>query len=158
MRFYPVRPRLARSLVALVVSASLLMATCALVVASSSRSNSARFNRSAIAQSQAKPSQVELQLTSANANANAAGVTINWTTNPTLDNLGFNVYRITNGQRTRVNREIIPGALFASARPDLMRGGYSYSWFDSAGTVIPLRLESVCWRQLRLHTTIAHTE
>lgn len=59
---------------------------------------------------------------------------LQWTTNATLDNLGFNVYRITNGRRTRVNREIIPGALFASRVPAQLRGGYSYSWFDRSGT------------------------
>ena len=125
MRFYPVSSRLAGSLVALAVSTALLFSTCAFAFASPSRLRNA---------TQSKPAVLELQLTSATANASAAGVTINWTTNATLDNLGFNIYRVSNRQRTRINREIIPGALMASLRPDMVRGGYSYAWFDPRGT------------------------
>jgi hypothetical protein len=76
----------------------------------------------------------ELQLTAASATATPAGVMLRWRTNSVADNLGFNVYRLKDGQRTRVNREIIPGAIFASGAEALRRGGYSYAWFDRGGT------------------------
>src|SRR6266508_2329768 len=79
-------------------------------------------------------SQNELRLISVTATATTEGVLLQWRTNDASDNLGFNVYRMKGGQRTRVNREIIPGAVFVSGRPAQLRGGYSYSWFDRGGT------------------------
>src|SRR6266545_274256 len=79
-------------------------------------------------------SQNELRLISVTATATTDGVLLQWRTNDASDNLGFNVYRMKGGQRTRVNREIIPGAVFVSGRPAQLRGGYSYSWFDRGGT------------------------
>jgi hypothetical protein len=75
----------------------------------------------------------ELQINSATATATKAGVLLQWSTNSTSDNLGFNLYRVTGGQRTRANREIIPGALFAPGTPAMLPG-YSYSWFDRGGS------------------------
>jgi hypothetical protein len=82
-------------------------------------------------------SQNEFQLVAASATTTPAGILLQWHTNAAADNLGFNVYRLKkDGQRTRVNREIIPGAAFASPGAQaLMRAGYSYSWFDRGGTV-----------------------
>lgn len=57
-----------------------------------------------------------------------------WTTNSVPDNLGFNVYRLKDGRRTRANKEIIPGAMFAPGTSAQRRAGYSYSWFDRGGT------------------------
>ncbi len=57
-----------------------------------------------------------------------------WTTNSVPDNVGFNVYRLKDGRRTRANKEIIPGALFAPGTPVQRRAGYSYSWFDRGGS------------------------
>ena len=74
------------------------------------------------------------QLTVVSATATAAGVVIVWRTNNVSDNVGFNIYRIINGQRTRINPEIIPGSLFAPSAPKIPRSGYSYSWFDRNGS------------------------
>ncbi|MGH9932569.1 MAG: hypothetical protein ACREA9_25480, partial [Pyrinomonadaceae bacterium] len=63
-----------------------------------------------------------------------AGVLLRWSTNSVPDNLGFNVYRLKDGQRTRISKEIIPGALFALGTPALIRAGYSYAWFDRGGS------------------------
>ncbi len=115
---------------ALAVSFALSLSTCVLAFASVSKSAA---GNSPAPQKQGNPWQVELQLTIATASASRAGVMVHWTTNGAPDNLGFNVYRVTSGLRVRVNPEIIPGAVFASTRPDLMRGGSSYSWFDAAG-------------------------
>ncbi|HKB65145.1 MAG TPA: C25 family cysteine peptidase [Pyrinomonadaceae bacterium] len=76
----------------------------------------------------------ELTLTSSSATATRAGVLLRWTTNSVPDNVGFNVYRLKDGRRTRANKEIIPGALFAPGTPVQRRAGYSYSWFDRGGS------------------------
>ena len=76
----------------------------------------------------------ELQLIAAGATATPAGVLLRWRTNFAPDNLGFNVYRSKNGERTRANRELIPGAAFAPGNTTALRGGYSYSWFDRGGS------------------------
>ncbi|HEY6230921.1 MAG TPA: C25 family cysteine peptidase [Pyrinomonadaceae bacterium] len=76
----------------------------------------------------------ELQLISAGASATPAGVLLRWRTNFTPDNLGFNVYRLKQGERTRANRELIPGAAFAPRNPTAAQAGYSYSWFDRGGS------------------------
>ncbi len=76
----------------------------------------------------------ELTLTSSRATATRAGVLLRWTTNSVRDNLGFNVYRLKDGLRSRVNQEIIPGAIFGPGTPAQRPGGYSYSWLDRGGT------------------------
>ena len=126
MKFSDVRFGLARSLVALAVSLALILSTSILAFASAAGSNPVP--------KQTGSPQNELQLTSASATATAAGVLLHWTTNSTPDNVGFNIYRVKDGRRTQVNREIIAGALFALGTPALMPAGYSYSWFDRGGT------------------------
>jgi hypothetical protein len=120
----------AQSLLALSVSFAVIISTQTFAFASLAKSP---------AGSHANPkqnafSQNELRLISATATATTDGVLLEWRTNAAADNLGFNVYRLKGGQRTRVNREIIPGAVFASGGPAQLRGGYSYSWFDRGGT------------------------
>ncbi len=61
------------------------------------------------------------------------GVLLQWHTSFEKDNLGFNVYRLSGGQRTRVNREIIPGSIFTNEAISL-RAGNSYSWLDASGS------------------------
>src|ERR1041385_2589609 len=80
------------------------------------------------------PVQGGTQLTVVSATATAAGVLIVWRTNSVSDNVGFNIYRISNGQRVRMNREIAPGSLFAPSAPNIQRSGYSYSWLDRSGS------------------------
>lgn len=128
MKFCSVRLGLARSLVALSVSLTVVLSSHAFASLASSST------KSDVSQKQTDSSQNEFRLTSATATATAGGVLLQWRTNSAPDNLGFNVYRLKDGQRTRVNREIIPGALFAPGTPALMRAGYSYSWFDRGGT------------------------
>ena len=134
MKSSDVRFGLARSLVALAVSLALVLSTFILAFGSPAKFPVGSPGRTSIVPQQTGSSKNELQLTSASATATAAGVLLHWTTNSTPDNVGFNVYRVKDGQRTRVNRQIIPGALFAPGTPTLMRAGYSYSWFDRGGT------------------------
>ena len=126
-------PRLgsARRLLALSLSFAVIVSSYAFAPASpvNAARNSANTN-SLPADSQSG----ELILTSSSATATNAGVMLRWTTNSVPDNLGFNIYRLKGGQRTRVNREIIPGALFGPGTPAQRSAGYSYGWFDRGGS------------------------
>ena len=134
MKFRSVRLGLARSLVALSVSLAVVLSSHGFAFASLAKPAKSPAAKSDVSQKQTDSSQNELRLTSATATATAGGVLLQWRTNSAADNLGFNVYRLQDGQRTRVNREIIPGAVFAPDARALLRGGYSYSWFDRGGT------------------------
>ena len=116
----------ARRLTALCVSFAAMISSCSFAFVSVAKS----VNE---ASRQATSSKDELQLISASATVTPAGILLRWHTNSTPDNLGFNVYRLQRGERARANRELIPGALFASGTPAMMRGGYSYAWFDRGG-------------------------
>ncbi len=67
------------------------------------------------------------------ASASGSGVLVRWQIEITDDNLGFNVYRITDGERVRVNRELVLGSVFAPRRPGSVRSGYAFSFFDKTG-------------------------
>lgn len=121
---------LARRLLALSVSLAVVLSSYAFTIASPAKRAP---NSSALNPSQAAATN-ELQLTSVSATATSAGVLLRWRTNSVPDNIGFNIYRVKDGQRTRANKEIIPGALFGPGTPALMRAGYSYAWFDRGGS------------------------
>jgi Peptidase family C25 len=65
----------------------------------------------------------------AQATASDHGVLIEWRTGFEPDNLGFNVFRVANGQRTQLNRGLIAGSavLIGQSQPG------SYAWFDAGG-------------------------
>ena len=128
---YSTRLGLARRLLASSVSFAVIISGCAFAVASPAKpaTNSTGTNAPP-----ANSQDSELTLTSLSATATRTGVLLRWTTNSVADNLGFNVYRVKDGRRTRANKEIIPGALFAPGTPDQRRGGYSYAWFDRGGS------------------------
>lgn len=120
---------LARRLLALSISLALSVSSYVFVTASA-KSPSVAAN----ADSSSSNSEVQLTLTSSSATPTGAGVLLRWTTNPVADNLGFNIYRLQNDQRTRLNKEIIPGALFKPGTAAQNPGGYSYAWFDRGGS------------------------
>ena len=67
----------------------------------------------------------------AHATAGDRGVLIEWRTAFEPDILGFNVFRISNGQRTKLNLGLIAGsALLVGKSPP-----GSYAWFDAGGTL-----------------------
>lgn len=135
MKFCSVRLGLARSLVALSVSLAVVLSSHAFTFASLAKpATKSPAAKSDVNQKQTDSSQNELRLTSATATVTAGGILLQWRTDAAPDNVGFNVYRLKDGQRTRVNREIIPGAVFAPDARALLRGGHSYSWFDRGGT------------------------
>ena len=131
MKCCSLRLGLAPRLLALSVALAVVVSSCAFALAAP-----AKTARSSVGVSARQPDSAnsELRLTSASATTTKTGVLLHWSTNSVSDNLGFNVYRLKDGQRTRVNKEIIPGALFATGTPALMHGGYSYAWFDRGGT------------------------
>src|SRR5258708_385829 len=78
---------------------------------------------------------VQLALAQLKATAARGGVLIEWRTGLEIDNLGFNVYRERNGRREQLNPEIIAGSALISGRENPQKDGFSYSWFDPAGTL-----------------------
>jgi hypothetical protein len=76
----------------------------------------------------------ELSVYSLTATADRGGVLLQWHTDFELDNLGFDVYRVRNGERLRANRSIIPGSVFIVGQGVPLRSGYSYAWFDGGGS------------------------
>lgn len=123
---------LARSLLALSVSFAVVLSATALSFAG--RGEAAKLGLKADAPSQQTSApQNELKITAATAIKTTDGVLIQWRTNSTTDNVGFNIYRVKDGKRTRANREIIPGAAFGPPAA-MMRGGYSFGWLDRSGT------------------------
>src|ERR1700741_711374 len=68
------------------------------------------------------------KLANAPAFATTPGVIIQWRSTLDADNLGFNVYRQTAGTRVRVNREIIPGAVFVANQRTRPSDSHLYSW------------------------------
>lgn len=60
------------------------------------------------------------------------GTVLAWHTGREASNLGYRVYREVNGQRVRVNRDVIAGSGLSFGGVAL-QAGYSYSWFDPDG-------------------------
>ncbi|HSP62696.1 MAG TPA: hypothetical protein VLQ90_06920 [Pyrinomonadaceae bacterium] len=77
----------------------------------------------------------QLALIQVRATAANGGVLIEWRTGFELDNLGFNVYRERNGRREEINPGIIAGSALIAGRGNPRQAGFSYSWFDPAGTL-----------------------
>src|SRR5258705_7636518 len=78
--------------------------------------------------------QADTTLYSMTATASRQGVLVQWRSSFEIDNIGFNVYRLRKGHRTKVNREIIAGSAFIAGENKPLRAGYSYSCFDPSGT------------------------
>ena len=132
MKFRPRNTGPLRGFLALSVSVAVIVSNCAFAVASYSKSTTP-----------AHPAQVQTAggLLSAEAIVTESGVRIEWRSSFDIDNLGFNVYRVRDGKRTRLNREIIPGSVFVAGPKGAAngpRGVYqdvgSHGWLDRSGT------------------------
>jgi len=66
----------------------------------------------------------------AQATAADRGVMIEWRTGFEPDILGFNIYRISNGQRARINPGLINGSALIMRQPSPLG---SYAWYDPSG-------------------------
>jgi hypothetical protein len=78
------------------------------------------------------------------ATSGRGGVLLEWRTGFELDNLGFNLYRERQGDRTLVNPSLIAGSLLSAGQGVALTAGRPYIWRDPQGTPDSLYyLESV---------------
>ena len=77
-------------------------------------------------------SGAEVQISNLTAKKTEQGTLVEWRSKLTAENLGFNVYRIEDGRRIKVNREVIPGGVFETA--DTTRvGSKAFAFLDRVG-------------------------
>src|ERR1700682_1571481 len=123
MKFYCGTKGFVQSLTALSICAGMTLMPCFAIFASQVQSK----------QIEQIPSQSDSGIFSATATATTSGVVLQWRAALDADNLGFNIYRLSNGERVRVNQEIIPGSLFVAPNKAALPAGYTFSWFDAGG-------------------------
>lgn len=72
-------------------------------------------------------------------------VLLKWNTSYEIDNLGYNVYREVNGQRTKINPQLIGGSALTTGLNIAMSAGRSYAWSDlpAKGATVRYYLEDV---------------
>lgn len=120
----------AQRLLALSVSLAIILSTPAFSFARNATPNQPKQTAS----QEPAAGKDELQLLSVRATPTESGILLEWHTTAAPDNIGFNVYRVKNGERERANRQLVPGVQFSAGPPALRRGGYSFSWIDRDGT------------------------
>ncbi len=60
------------------------------------------------------------------------GTQVAWRTGFEVDNLGFNVYRESGGQRTKINPSLIAGTALMVGPGTTVQAGRSYAWWDDS--------------------------
>ncbi|HEX8650886.1 MAG TPA: C25 family cysteine peptidase [Pyrinomonadaceae bacterium] len=73
-------------------------------------------------------------------------VMLRWQSGYEVDNLGYNLYREQNGQRTRVTRSMIAGSALLAGPRTVLTAGQPYTWFDrlpAGGASVAYYLEDV---------------
>jgi hypothetical protein len=70
------------------------------------------------------------KLNSFTAAGDDSGATLEWKTGVEVDNLGFNLYRETDGLRTKLNKQLIGGAALTTGPGVNLKTGRSYRWSD----------------------------
>jgi hypothetical protein len=75
------------------------------------------------------PTAVEDVMPTAKAYDN--GVYIEWETGFEVDNLGFNIYREENGERTKINPQMVAGSALLAGPGTPVTSGAQYSWWDN---------------------------
>lgn len=76
------------------------------------------------------------KLFSFKATAAQGKVLLEWQTGFEVDNLGFNLYREQNGERTLVNPSIIAGSALNAGAGVAMTAGRGYAWIDTRGDAV----------------------
>lgn len=76
-----------------------------------------------------------VRLTDFSATSQDDGVMIEWRSGFEAHNLGYNLYRYQDGQRTRVTRSLIAGSSLIRKQGSDLDSGFTYGWFDPQGTV-----------------------
>jgi len=74
-----------------------------------------------------------VRLTGFTATTRDDGVMLEWKSGFEVNNLGYNLYRYENGQRTRVTPSLIAGSSLIRKGGRELASGFSYGWFDSQG-------------------------
>lgn len=59
------------------------------------------------------------------------GVHLEWKTGFEASNLGFNIYRDENGERTLVNNQLVAGSALMAGDSTRLTAGMQYSWWDA---------------------------
>jgi hypothetical protein len=75
-----------------------------------------------------------IQLVNCTATAYDGGALLEWRTAYEVDNLGFNIFREENGNRVRVNKQLIAGSALLVGPSTRLGAGYSYAWKDATAT------------------------
>ncbi len=117
-----------RSVIAALIAALLLSLAPVSGASISVRAHRAHRARQAAKTTLAKTAEVKVT-------AGPGGVLIEWRTSFEIDNLGFNVYRDRGGSRTLVNSTMIAGSVLLVGQGTPLYAGYSYRWFDAAGSL-----------------------
>jgi autotransporter-associated beta strand protein len=75
-------------------------------------------------------SPTAVKLTSFNATRSGNDVWLRWQTGYEVRNLGYNIYREQNGQRTLITPSLVAGSALLAGRQTELTAGLSYSWQD----------------------------
>lgn len=75
-------------------------------------------------------SPTAVNLTSFTATRDGDEVMLQWHTGFEARNLGFNIYREENGQRTRITPSLVAGTALMTSRSTVLRAGQDYTWYD----------------------------
>lgn len=62
------------------------------------------------------------------------GVVLEWRSDLSDENLGFNIFREADGERVKLNREIVPGGVFLLSSSQIARRGRPFAFLDPLGT------------------------
>lgn len=80
---------------------------------------------------EANSSPTAVKLGAVNVTAQDGGVFIEWDTGFEVNNLGFNLYREVDGQRTRITAQLIAGSALTDGPGTSLLAGHRYFWADS---------------------------
>lgn len=76
---------------------------------------------------------IAVRLRSMRADALPSGVTVSWSSESEVDNVGFHVYREDNGKRVRVSRQLLPGSALTTKNGVTLSAGRAYKFIDASG-------------------------
>jgi hypothetical protein len=79
-----------------------------------------------------RPTLTAVKMSTTRAARTDTGVTVTWRTGHEVDNLGFEVYRETGGERTRLTTKPIAGSALMVPPGVAMTAGRSYRWADES--------------------------
>src|SRR5262249_22658943 len=84
-------------------------------------------------------SPTAVKLASFTANAYGDSVLLNWQSGLEVDNLGFNLYRESDGQRTLITPQLIAGSALTDGPGTSLLSGHAYYWADTPPAGKPVR-------------------